>query len=158
MKVQKYESAFHVLFTCIQKCYSCHDGEKTRPIIKERKKRLDFNEFYFSSKALVKILIVSLNGCDNAFLAISLFSIQFRHKMKGRKEATDALQFHRCLCSCGSIGDTNYSKCYHVILLSEQRARAVVTTEVTFEIPMEKKKNHLTRLVLLSHHVPKRDF
>ena len=37
------------------------------------------------------------------------------------------------------------------------RARAVVATEVTFEIPME-KKNHLTRLVLLSHHVPKRDF
>ena len=37
-------------------------------------------------------------------------------------------------------------------------ALAVVTTEVTFEIPMEKKKNHLTRLVLLSHHVPKRDF
>ena len=72
-----------------------------------------------SVQKLVKILIVSLNGCDNAFLAISLFSIQFRDKMKGRKEATDALQFHRCLCSCGSIGDTNYNKCYHVILLSE---------------------------------------
>ena len=37
-------------------------------------------------------------------------------------------------------------------------ALAVVTTEVTFEIPMEKKKNHLTRLVLLSHHVPKKGF
>ena len=112
-----------------------------------------------SVQKLVKILIVSLNGCDDAFLVISLFSIQFKDidKMKERKEmATDALQFHRCLCSCGSIGDTNYSKCYHVILLSE-RARAVVATEVTFEIPME-KKNHLTRLVLLSHHVPKRDF